>query len=128
MAKEWFVDGLGSIILAILVLVMIIVVMKQVGLHLHDFFKFFGQEGKDLLSLNPTIGAVNFGGLLIVSVSGILGLAAIKFVEVLQFLAIFLSDKKVDFLHNTMNYQMIIYVVAFVAVNSIWAVVWSKRK
>lgn len=128
LAKEWFVDTLGMIILVSLVVALIIFVMRQVGLHLHEFMKFFGQEGKDLLAARPTLGAVNFLCLLVVVFFGVLSVVALKFAEIMEFIVKFLGLEKAESLKHSVDIQMLFYVIAAISVTSILAVAFSSKK
>ena len=126
--KDWFVDTVGVVVLVFLVVALILIVLKQLGMHLHEFIKFFSQEGRDLLAAKPTIGAVNVLCLIVVFLFGVFTVIALKFAEIMEFIVNFIGSDKSESLKHSVDILMLFYVIALLAIISVLAVAFSSKK
>lgn len=120
--KDWFINALGVIILAAMVLALILIAMHMVGKHLHDFFSFMKAEAKDFGRLNPSAGAINFSLIVFLILFGAFAIVATEAHKLVGFLAAYVGVTKAEIFAKSVDFNTLVYVVAAVGVISVLAV------
>ena len=110
------------IVIPIILVVMVILVTKITDIKLVDIFLIFLREFKDLLRIRPTLGAINFAGLIIVSVVGMLLIFGDASRDVIDILKNSIGTERLEGFEKSLEPTVVFICVFIVTLVSIVAV------
>jgi uncharacterized membrane protein YidH (DUF202 family) len=125
---EWFTDSFLRLFLISLVLLLIWVAQKILGSELHHFMEAFRSEISEASKRAKTVGAINWYGLVVVGVFGVLVIVASTGQKLLGLsVALFIGEKKANELSAYSNYTSMFFFLGAVMVVSLICVVIDNR-
>jgi hypothetical protein len=123
----WFVNALLLVVLAALVLLLVWGSMKLVGAEVKEWFRVLRTEREDAAARRVTVGALNWRGISALTVVGLITIAVLEFQKILDLLRHVLDQERLDVLTHSVNIANFFYILSFVVVASVLAIIAFEK-